>query len=76
MSASDVVAKYGTTALVRLLLAVALYLLLRALRWPVLLAVRLLDVALRRVDLYLAAGPALADTGPHAQEGSTDAPRH
>jgi hypothetical protein len=48
----DVVDTYGAKALARFVGAGAVFLLLHFLRWLLLLAVRVLDVQMRRVDAY------------------------
>lgn len=52
MPVSEVLARYGTSALLRLIGALSLFLLLHLARLPLLLAVRVLEVAMRRVDAY------------------------
>lgn len=67
MSLIEVQARYGTGALVRLLAALAGFLLLRTLRAPLVLAARLLEVAASRMDAL-----ATGHTGPGV-DSRTDA---
>lgn len=53
MSATDVLSRYGTAALLRFLGAVAVFVALHLLRLPFLLIARLLEVGMGRVDAYL-----------------------
>jgi hypothetical protein len=73
MSAIEIAEKYGTAALVRLFGALAIFLLLRGVRWLLELPVRVLSVAEERIDRYIAAGATLAATTGHAK-GEPDAP--
>lgn len=68
MSLTEVHAAYGAPALLRLLLGVTGYLLLHLLRVPLLLATRVLDAAVRRMDT-LARPPAapLRPTPPNPE---------
>ena len=76
MSAFDVLERYGTAALLRFLGAVAMFVALRLLRLPFVLVCRLLEVGMRRVDVYLTtAATARAYTGP-ASDPDADPPRH
>lgn len=50
MSSFDVLARYGTAALLRFASAVALFLLLHLVRIPLVLAARVLEVGMRRAD--------------------------
>lgn len=52
MSTFEVVNTYGAKALLRFVGSGAVFLLLHFLRWLLLLAVRVLDVQMRRVDAY------------------------
>lgn len=52
MTAFDVLDTYGAATLARFVGAVALFLLLHLIRWPLTVAVRVLTVAMRRVDAY------------------------
>jgi len=79
MSAFEVLERYGTTALLRFLGAVAVFVALHLLRLPFLLLARLLEVGMCRVDAYLAS-EAIAradtwpatdpDTDPHTESGT------
>lgn len=55
MSAFDVLSRYGTAALLRFLGCVALFVALHLIRQPFLIAARLLEACMRRVDARLAA---------------------
>lgn len=55
MSAFDVLSRHGTAALLRFLGSVALFVALHLLRQPFLLAARLLEAGMRRVDARLTA---------------------
>ncbi|MCT2587780.1 hypothetical protein [Actinophytocola gossypii] len=50
MSASDVLARYGTWALLRFVLALLVFVALHLVRLPVLLLVTVLNAAMSRVD--------------------------
>ena len=52
MSAFEVLDRYGARVLARFVAALMLFLALHLLRWPLLIAVRVLDAAMRRVDAY------------------------
>lgn len=52
MSAFEVLEHYGAARLARFVAALILFLFLHLLRWPLLLLVRVLEVAMRRVDGY------------------------
>lgn len=52
MTAFDVLDRYGAGPLTRLVAALAVFLLLYLMRWPLTVAVRVLEVAMRRVDAY------------------------
>lgn len=54
MSTFDVLARYGTAALLRFVAAVLVFLLLHLARIPLVLAARVLEVAMRRLDTYAA----------------------
>ena len=76
MSAFDVLERYGTAALLRFLGAVAMFVALHLLRLPFVLVCRLLEVGMRRVDVYLTtAATARAHTWP-ASDPDADPPRH
>lgn len=62
MSAFDVLDRFGTGALLRFLLAVAVFVTLHLLRLPMLLLARLLEVGMRRIDTYLT-GAATTEIG-------------
>lgn len=55
MSAFDVLSRYGTATLLRFLGCVALFVALHLLRQPFVLAARLLEAGMRRVDARLTA---------------------
>lgn len=67
MTTFEVVNAYGAKALARFVGALSVFLLLHFLRWLLLLAVRVLDVQLRRIDGYATrqANPVIV-TGTHA----------
>lgn len=69
MPCSEVLARYGTTALLRLLGALALFLTLHLLRAPLLVVVRVLAAAMARVDAY-AAGQVSHPTGRASWAGA------
>lgn len=76
MSAFDVLERYGTAALLRFLGAVAMFVALHLLRLPFVLVCRLLEVGMRRVDVYLTtAATAQTYTWP-ASDPDTDPPGH
>jgi cytochrome c-type biogenesis protein CcmH/NrfG len=52
VTAFDVLDRYGAGPLTRLVVALAVFLLLHLVRWPLTVAVRVLEVAMRRVDAY------------------------
>ncbi|PXY31105.1 hypothetical protein [Prauserella muralis] len=54
MSTFDVLARYGTAALLRFVGAVVLFLLLHLARIPLVLLARVLEIAMRRIDAYAA----------------------
>ncbi|GAA5103962.1 hypothetical protein [Haloechinothrix salitolerans] len=76
MSAFDVLERYGTAALLRFLGAVAMFVALHLLRLPFVLVCRLLEVGMRRVDVYLTtAATTRAYTWP-TSDPDTDQPGH
>jgi len=69
MSATDVLARFGTWALLRFVLALLVFVLLHLVRLPVLLLAVVLDSAMSRVDNAVTA--AVSDrSGSMAGEGS------
>jgi hypothetical protein len=56
--------RLGTAALVRLFAAIAVFLLLHLLRIPLVLAARVLEHALRRIDRYATAQVVRVPAGP------------
>jgi hypothetical protein len=75
MSAFEVLQRYGTWALVRFVLALLVFVVLHLVRLPLLVAARVLEVCMRRVDGLVVSGlpPRPVHTGPHA--GPRTAPR-
>ena len=67
MSASDVLARFGTWALLRFVVALLVFVVLHLMRLPVLLLVAVLDGAMSRVDKAVTA--AVSTTGSVAGEG-------
>ncbi|WP_216210585.1 hypothetical protein [Amycolatopsis aidingensis] len=64
MSTFDVLRRYGTAALLRFAGAVLLFLLLHLVRIPLVLAARVLEVAMRRVDGYAVRQASQRPQGP------------
>ncbi|PRX43841.1 hypothetical protein B0I33_1094 [Prauserella shujinwangii] len=64
MSTFDVLARYGTAALLRFAGAVVLFLLLHLARIPLVLAARVLEVAMRRLDGYATRQASQPPRGP------------
>lgn len=56
MSAFEVLHRYGTWALLRFVLALLVFVALHLVRLPLLLAARLLEACMRRVDGFVVAG--------------------
>jgi hypothetical protein len=52
VSAFDVLDRYGAGRLARFVGALVVFLLLHLARWPLMLAVRVVEAAMRRVDVY------------------------
>ncbi len=75
MSAFEVLQRYGTWALLRFVLALLVFVVLHLVRLPLLLAARLLEVCMRRVDGLVVSGlpprpvPAGAQTGSGLDTG-------
>jgi hypothetical protein len=67
MGASDVLARFGTWALVKFVVALLVFVLLHLVRLPVLLLATLLEGAMSRVDQAVTA--AVSTAGPVAGEG-------
>lgn len=55
MSAFEVLDRYGPGVLAKFVAALTVFLVLHLLRWPLQLAVRVVEVAMRRVDAYATA---------------------
>lgn len=68
MSGFDVLSRYGTTALLRFLGCVALFVALHVLRQPFLLAARLLEAGMRGIDARLTA--TVSTDGPRSRRAS------
>lgn len=64
MSASQVLERFGTFALVRFVLALLVFVLLHLVRWPVLLVVAVLEGAMSRVDQAVTAAVSRDSEGP------------
>ncbi|MCR3719923.1 MULTISPECIES: hypothetical protein [Prauserella salsuginis group] len=64
MSSFDVLARYGTGALLRFAAAVALFLVLHLIRIPLVLAARVLEVGMRRADGFATRQASQAPDGP------------
>lgn len=64
MSLFDVLSRFGTAALLRFVGAVLLFLLLHLLRIPLVLAARVLEGVLRRLDHYAARQASRPPRGP------------
>lgn len=64
MSTFDVLARYGTAALLRFAAAVALFLVLHLIRIPLVLVARVLEGVMRRVDAYAVTQASRPPSGP------------
>ncbi|MCP2255226.1 hypothetical protein LY13_004000 [Prauserella aidingensis] len=64
MSSFDVLARYGTAALLRFAAAVALFLVLHLIRIPLVLAARVLEVGMRRADAFATRQASRPPEGP------------
>lgn len=64
MSVFDVLARFGTAALLRFTAALALFVLLHLIRIPLVLAARVLEVSLRRINDYAARQASRPPSGP------------
>jgi hypothetical protein len=72
MTVFEVLTKYGTAALLRFAAAVALFLLLHLVRIPLVLAARVLEGVMRRVDSYATHQASTTPTRPINQFFTTD----
>lgn len=72
MSTFDVLSRYGTAALLRFAGAVALFLALHLTRIPLVLAARVLEVAMRRLDGYATRQASRPPRGPINHYFTTD----
>jgi hypothetical protein len=64
MSIFDVLSRYGTAALLRFTAAVALFLLLHLIRIPLVLAARVLEISMHRINDYAARQASTPPTRP------------
>jgi len=69
MSASEVLTRFGTWALLRFVLALLVFVVLHLLRLPVLLVVAVLNGAMSRVDKAVTAAVSVKSAGSVAGEG-------
>ncbi|WP_460404954.1 hypothetical protein [Actinophytocola sediminis] len=69
MSATDVLARFGTWALLRFTLALLVFVLLHLVRLPVLLLTAVLDGAMSRVDRAVTSAVSGPGPGPVGGEG-------
>lgn len=69
MSTFDVLSRYGTAALIRFVGGLVLFLALHLIRIPLVIAVRLLETCMQRVDQYATrqATPTAPPTRPRTQ---------